>query len=198
MTRVQPLLFILLLLAACGPKIENPPPPVVAATETQDSPDQLKRTNTVQATAVVTAVDQKKRLVTLRNSDGKEETIAVGPEVRNLGQVKRGDEVVVTYYESVVFQLLPPGSGKPGAAAVEAADRAKPGEKPGAIGAEAVTVVAKVMAVDKKAPSITLKGPEGNVVTMPVRDASRLDPVKVGDMLQITYSQALAVAVEKP
>jgi hypothetical protein len=198
MTRVPAYLIPLLLLAACGPKIETPPPPVVAETETQPSPDRLQRTGTVQATAVVTKIDQKNRLVTLRNARGEEQSIAVGPEVRNLAQVKRGDQVVVTYYESVVFQLLPKGSAEPGAAAAEAGGRARPGEQPGAIGAEAVTVVATVMAVDKTAPSITLKGPDGNVATYPVRDAGKLDPVKVGDLLQITYSQALAIAVEKP
>jgi Cu/Ag efflux protein CusF len=198
MQRVPTTLFALLVLWACGPKIETPPPPVVAETERQDSPDRLQRTNTVQATAVVTHVDQKNRLVTLKASDGREQTVAVGPEVRNLPQVKRGDEVVVTYYESVVFQLLPPGSAEPGAAAAESGARAEPGQKPGAMGAEAVTVVATVVRVDKTAPSITLKGPDGNVVTLPVRDASKLDPVKVGDLLQISYSQALAVAVERP
>jgi hypothetical protein len=31
-----------------------------------------------------------------------------------------------------------------------------------------------------------------------VRKASRLDPVKVGDLLNVTYQRAVAISVEKP
>jgi hypothetical protein len=188
-----------LLMAGCAAKeIPAPPPPEVAEVETQDSPQHLERARAVKVTAVVTDIDVAQRLVTLKDSDGNEDTIEVGPEVRNLAQVRRGDEVIVTYYESVVFHLLKPGEGKPGSGVAQVGDRAKPGEKPAAVGAEAVTVTATVQKVDKKKPSITLKGPDGKVVTLPVRDASKLDPVKVGDLLEITYKRALAIAVETP
>lgn len=190
---------VAVLVYGCAAKdIPAPPPPEVAVVETQDSPQHLERARAVKVTAVVTDIDVAKRLVTLKASDGSEETIEVGPEVRNLAQVKRGDEVIVTYYESIVFQLHKPGEAKPGAGAAEVGERAKLGEKPGAVGAEAVTVTATVEKVDKKKPSITLKGPDGKSVTLPVRDASKLDPVKVGDLLEITYKRALAIAVETP
>jgi hypothetical protein len=179
-------------------EIPAPPPPEVAVVERQDSPDHLERARAVKVTAAVTDIDVAKRLVTLKSSDGSEETVQVGPEVRNLAQVKRGDEVVVTYYESMVFHLLKPGQGKPGGGAAEIAERAEPGEKPGAAGAQAVTITATVVKVDKNKPSSTLKGADGESVTLPVRDASKLDPVKVGDLLEITYKRALAIAVETP
>lgn len=184
--------------ACAAEEVPAPRPPEVAVTETQHSPERLERSNTVRITAAVTAVDVGKRLVTLKDSDGAERTIEVGPEVRNLAQVKRGDEVIVTYHESVVFQLHKPGEAKPGVGFASGGERAQPGEKPGAVGAEAVTITATVEGVDKTKPSITLKKPDGEVVTLPVRDASKLDPVKVGDLLEITYTQALAIAVEKP
>jgi hypothetical protein len=188
-------------LAGCSAtQIATPPPPEIAVVEKQDTPERLERTAAVKITAVVTDIDVANRLVTLKDSDGNEETIQVGPEVRNLPQVKKGDEVVVTYYESTVFQLHKPGQAKPGAGSAEVAARAEPGEKPGAVGAEAMTIVATVTKVNKTGPkpSITLKSKEGKVVTLPVRDASRLAPVKVGDLLEITYKQALAVEVETP
>lgn len=188
-------------LAGCSAtQIATPPPPEVAVVEKQDSPRHLEQTAAVKITAVVTDIDVANRLVTLKDSDGNEETIQVGPEVRNLPQVKKGDQVIVTYYESTVFQLYKPGEVKPGAGAAEVAARAEPGEKPAAAGAEAVTIVATVTKVNKTGPkpSITLKSKEGKVVTLPVRDAKRLEPVKVGDLLEITYKQALAVEVETP
>jgi hypothetical protein len=192
-------LAVALAVAGCAAtEVATPPPPQVVAVEKQDSPDRLERSNTVTVTAIVSEIDVARRLVTLRGSDGTEETIEVGPEVRNLAQVKRGDEVTVTYFESVVFQLLKPGEGQPGVGVAEVADRAQPGERPAAVGAEAIRITATVVKVDKKKPSLTLKGSDGKLVTLPVRDASRLDPVKVGDLLQIDFKRALAVAVEKP
>ena len=150
-----------------------------------------------KVTADVLTVDQKKRLVTLRGPEGNERTIRVGEEVRNLPQVKKGDQVVVSYYESAVFQLHKKGTATPGGAVVEGADRAKPGELPGAAGARSINVTATVVKVDKKAPSLTLKGPDGKTFTLPVKDASRLDAVKEKDLLEITYTEAMAVEVEK-
>jgi len=198
MQRVSLTLIAVLVLGACTPKVQTPPPPTVAVREVQPSPDRLKQSAAVQVTATVVSVDQRRRRVTLKNAAGQTRTISVGPEVQNLAQVRRGDQVVVTFYESVLFHLLPAGSAQPGVAAAEGADRAAPGQLPGAVAADAVTVIVTVVAVDKNAPSLTVKDPEGEVVTLPVREASRLDPVKVGDLLQITYSQALAIAVERP
>lgn len=186
------------IVAGCAAtEVATPPPPQVAVAE-EVAPDRVERTGTVTITAAVTDVDAARRLVTLKGPDGEEETVEVGPEVRNLDQVRKGDEVTITYYESVVFQLLKPGEGKPGSGVGTFGDRAKPGEKPAAVGADVATITATVTKVDKKKPALTLKGPDGKVVTLPVRDASRLDAVKVGDLLEITYKRALAVAVEPP
>lgn len=188
-----------LSLAACaGNEVAAPPPPVVTATEKYDAPDRLERVVTVNASAVVTKINQSKRLVTLKASDGSEQTIEVGPEVKNLAQVKKGDMVTVNFVKSAEFQLLKPGSAKLGAMGAEGVETAKPGDKPAGVAGQTVTVVTKVVKVDKKAPSITLQDKDGEVVTLPVQDAKRLDPVKAGDLLAITFNRAVAIVVESP
>ena len=191
------MLLATMLFAGCAAKELAPPPPPEVTSETKEAADRVEKINTVKITAQVKAIDQKKRLVTLRGPEGNERTIRVGEEVRNLPQVKKGDQVVVSYYESAVFQLHKKGTATPGGAVVEGADRAKPGELPGAAGARSINVTATVVKVDKKAPSLTLKGPDGKTFTLPVKDASRLDAVKEKDLLEITYTEAMAVEVEK-
>lgn len=186
------------VLAGCAAQEIAPPAPPEVTSETKSAPDRVETTQTITVNAVVTAIDQKKRLVTLKGSDGEERIIQVSDEVRNLPQVKKGDVVVVSFYESIVFQLRKKGEAQPGAAMVEGAGRAEPGEQPGAAGARAITITATVVKIDKKAPSLTLKGPEGNTRTLPVKDASKLDPIKIGDLIEITYTEAVAIAVEKP
>jgi hypothetical protein len=151
----------------------------------------------VTGTATVQAVDLDKRVVTLKRADGSVFDLAVGPEVRNLPQVKAGDEVVVKYYQSIAVQVKKPGAAE-GTEVKETVARAKPGEKPAGAVAKQVTVTATVEKIDKKNMVATLRGPEGKVVDVKVRNPKNLENVNVGDQVDITYTEAVAVSVEKP
>jgi hypothetical protein len=151
----------------------------------------------VTGTATVEAVDVEKRMVTLKRADGSVFDLEVGPEVRNLPQVKVGDEVVVKYIQAIAIQVTKPGPAE-GSAVKETVARAKPGEKPAGMVAKQVTVTATVEKIDKKKMMATLKGPEGKVVDVKVRNPKNLENVNVGDQVIITYTEAVAVSVEKP
>ena len=51
---------------------------------------------------------------------------------------------------------------------------------------------------NRKAHTVTIKGPEGRTETITAKDPRNLDAAKVGDLVEITYKQALAVSLEKP
>jgi hypothetical protein len=147
-------------------------------------------------TATVQAIDLKTRIVTLKGPKGEVRDIKVGEEAVNLPQVKVGDLVTVKYYESLAIEVMKPGSVS-GAGEKSAIVRAKPGEMPGGMAARQSTVTATVTAIDKKKGTITLKGPDGKTVVAKAEDPKNLDKVKVGDELMITYTEALAISVEK-
>jgi len=151
----------------------------------------------VKVTATVEDVDVDKRIVKLKDEKGEVTELAVPKQVRNLAQVKKGDLVVATYYEAIAYDVFKPGTEMPAPATAMASERAKPGEKPGAGVAEATTLTATIEAIDKAGSKVTLKGPEGNKVTFKVKDPKKLDVVNVGDQVQITYTRALAIAVEE-
>ncbi len=153
--------------------------------------------NAATVTATVTAVDQSTRMVTMTNSTGESITFRAGPEVKNLAQLEPGDKIRAVYLESVVYEVKKPGEGTPGVQMVEDAAAAPVGGKPGAGAARAVMVTATVDAIDMKAPSVTLRGPDGAVRTLPVRDVNRLKAVKVGDLVEFTYTEAIAIGVEE-
>jgi hypothetical protein len=150
----------------------------------------------VTSSASVESLDLATRHVTLRNADGKSITMIVPPDVRNLEQVKTGDQVVVTYRESVAYEVKKPGDATAGVTYVGAAGRAKEGDKPGAGAAAATTVTVTIEAIDKTVPTVTLRRPDGEVFTVKVRDRAKLDRVSVGDLVEITYTEALAVSVQ--
>jgi hypothetical protein len=43
---------------------------------------------------------------------------------------------------------------------------------------------------------VTLRGPEGDTETVKARDPANLDRVAVGDLVDITYTEAVAVEVK--
>jgi len=151
--------------------------------------------STVQVTATVTKIDHKTRAVTLKAADGHEESLVVDKAVQNLDQVKKGDVVTATYTEALAYEVRK--SGKAGADTIVAAAAAKPGAKPAAAVGQNTLVTVVITAIDPKAPSVTVKGPQGNSQTFKVASADRLKGVKVGDAVDISYTEAIAVTVEK-
>jgi ribosome maturation factor RimP len=153
------------------------------------------RAVTVKGT--IAAIDKEKSTVTLKGPKGRTVTIEV-KDPQKLEAIKVGDPVVATYMEAVAFQIKKPGTATPGTTVQETRVGSKPGETPaGAIGQE-VTVTATITAIDKKAHTVTIKGPEGNTETVKAKDPKNLDLVKVGDLVEISYMQALAVSLDKP
>ena len=182
-------------LAACSTKTTSPPPPSVS-TATESTAKGGARAAEVTVTATVEKVDVAKRLVTLKGPDGAVETIRVSDEVRNLPQLKRGDAVIATYYQSVAFEVVKPGEKKLGASAQEGIGRAELGDKPGALAARVVTIVADIAKLDRKNQQAVLRGPEGQTMTVNVQNPDNFDKVKVGDRVEITLTEAIAIDVQ--
>jgi hypothetical protein len=61
----------------------------------------VTKTESVEVTAKIEAIDKTARLVTLTDQDGDTETIYCGPEVKRFDELKVGDTVTFRYYESV-------------------------------------------------------------------------------------------------
>jgi len=150
----------------------------------------------IKATATVVDVDQKSRIVTLKGPEGNIFDIKAGDEVRNLAQVKAGDLVTLKYYQSIMLELVKGGKLPEGTQKKTTRERAKPGEKPRGMIGEQVTVTAKITAVNKKEQTVSVKGPAGKTVVVKAQDPKNLEKVKAGDEVLITYTEAVAIAVE--
>jgi len=90
--------------------------------------------------------------------------------------------------------MLPKGTKL---SASERAASTKTGKGVGATGKQ-VTVSAEVVSVDTTNNTVTLKGPKGNVETIDVQDPdnqAKLPSLKPGQVMQFTYTEALAVSV---
>lgn len=156
----------------------------------------VSKANMVHATATIQAIDSTARRLTLRNDSGEEQLYIAGPEVQRFDQLKVGDKVRMTYYESIVFQLRKPGDKANPKSDEAALTRAK-GVLPGATIATQEKRTVTVTAVDPAASSITVRTEDGRTVTRKVDDKKNLTGVSVGDRVDITYTEALLTGVER-
>ena len=158
---------------------------------------EVKKERVVTMTGTVEAVDMANKVVTIKGSKGRMIDLKVGEEAKNLDQVKVGDKVVAKYYESIAYRLKKPGEAQ-GVKAEEAMASAKPGELPAAALANQVTVTATIQDISPKRTYVTLRGPDGKTVDVKVKDPKNIEKLKVGDQVVITYTQAFAIALDKP
>ena len=148
----------------------------------------------VTVTATVTAINQKTRAVTLTGQNGQVYSFVADSAVKNLAQVKQGDIVTVNYVEALAYDVRKPGTA-PAPTTTVAGAAAPVGAMPAGAIAQQTTATVTIVAIDPKVPSVTFKGPQGNTQTIKVLHPERLQGVKVGDLVDLTYTQALAIKV---
>jgi len=174
---------------------QEPKPAAITVLE-DASPVMYGRSAKIKAT--VEALDLDAREITLKSSKGRLITLRVEERVRNLSQVQVGDEIVVRYHESVGLQLrrLEMGELVPYEETTADAAETVQSQTPGA--ARQFTVAAYVEAVSPREKTVTLRGPDGNLFDIYVRDLGLLESLTAGDDVLATYTEAAAVSIELP
>ena len=165
------------------------------AVAVETAPGKATLARATKVTGTVESIDIAQRRVVLKGPKGKTFPMTVGPDVRNLEQVKVGDAVVVRYLEALSLTLMKDGKALRSSSQSADGARAPAGQRPGGVVATQVEATADVIAVDRKAQVVTLRGPK-QVVDLKVRDPEQLKLIKVGDQIHAVYTEALALAVE--
>jgi hypothetical protein len=162
-------------------------------------PKPVTVSDSVEATATVEAIDQATRMVRLRGTDGRLWVVQAGPSVRNIGQVKPGDLVKVRYTEAIAAEVVKPGTGVTSTGATTALQRADAGKLPGATETVSMKGVVKVVAVDTTNNTVDIIVSDGTTRRIKVADPKAQEFIRglrVGDEVQLTFSEALAISVE--
>jgi hypothetical protein len=162
--------------------------PVASAGQTKSQAAAVSKTFTI------VAIDHTNRIIALKDMDGNTESIYAGPEVQRFNELKVGDMVTFKYYESVVYKIQKPGTASAPTGAQTEVTRGT-GPKPGGTVSQKLTATVTVTAIDLKVPSVTIKMDDGSISSFKVEDRKNLEGVKVGDRVEVTYTQALAISV---
>ncbi len=149
-------------------------------------------------TAKIEAVDHKNRTVTLKGPMGRSETLKVDTRVKNFAQVKAGDDIVVKYAEAVSVKLEKGDVHRSASMTTTEPMTAPAGAKPGMAAERQTIIVAKVVKLDPKRQEVLLQGPDNGYAEVKVKDPAVFNDVKVGDHVQVTYTEAMVIDVVTP
>ena len=150
----------------------------------------------VVKTATIEAINHGTRELTIKGEDGNYVNITVPPEVKRFDAMKVGDTITARYYENIVIRMKLPGE-KDVDTATSGVTRAG-GVNPAGTAAEQRTITATITQLDPKIPSITFKGPNNWTYSSRVQDRKAIENVKVGDKVDITWTQAVLLDVSTP
>lgn len=143
----------------------------------------------------VEAIEAQSRTVTLKKADGTFVTVVAGPEVKRFEELKVGDKITARFYENLVLRMKQPGEADVDSAAKATTPAVK--DLPGATKAKQRTITATITNIDMKTPSITFTGPSGWKYTSRVLDKEALAKVKVGDKVDLTWTEAVLVSLDR-
>jgi hypothetical protein len=178
--------FLVGLVAAAG---------LVSMAHTVMAQSKTVRSEMRTETGTIEAIEASSRTLTLKKSDGTFVTTVAGPDIKRFDELKVGDKVNARYYENLVVRLKQPGEPD-----VDTGVKATTGSEqalPGGTKAKQRTITATITAIDPNMPSVTFTGPNGWKYTSKVQDPAALAKVKVGDKVDIVWTEALLVSLDR-
>lgn len=153
----------------------------------------------VEVRATVKAIDAAKRALTLALPDGTSTTVTVPASVPNFSSITVGSTVVARYYEAAAFAISRPGQPTPQNSVGAVAATGSQGNMPAGVVGERITLTGLVVAVNKRANTLSVVNPRGGeVMTFAVKDPALetlMDQLKPGDSVTAVFGQAVAISV---
>jgi len=159
-------------------------------------PAQVVRGDSVTITAEILSFDPATRKLSLKGPLGGFVTGYVSTDVKDVSSLKPGAMVSATYYEAIAASVRRQGEREPMVGATDAAAKFEPGMPVDA--SKSVTESLTVSSVDLKTNTVVFLDKKGEVITWPVKRPEfqpRLKDLKPGDVVDVTYSEALVTGV---
>ena len=147
-------------------------------------------------TATIAVIEKDSRVVTLKTTAGSWLHVRAPDEMEGFNTLKVGDQVTASYFEAVAVNVRKPGDPEPPGEPTTVVQRKE--RAPGSETRRQQTFRFTVRSVDSKTPSLTVSDPQGHIVTLAVENPQRLDTLRVGDTVDVTYYESLLVSLSRP
>lgn len=162
-------------------------------------PEYKERWDSLTIVGKVTEIKSETREITLVGSKGDLMTVAVSDAVQRFDEIAVGDVIsfgYIRYLKAEFRQPTPEELANPLTVVTDAAKAPEGIDPAGALGA-IVKGVVTIEALNQPFMLATVKGPQGNYLTLPVEDAALLGKLHIGQVLILTYAEFRVAALTK-
>ena len=158
-----------------------------------------ERWETLTVEAVVETVDQETREVLLRGPEGNLMTVTAGENVERFNEIEVGDKVNAQFSTYFKAEFREPTEAEKAEPLVVLAGLGKASEDkpPSAVVGQAIKAVVSIEIINRPDMFVTVRGPHGNYVSIPIEDKDLITQLNVGEVVVLTYTEAVAIMLEK-
>ncbi len=192
MTKFYIVALLAVVFASCGPK---EPAAVVA----EALPEFKERWDSLTVIGMVTDVKKETREITIMGTNGELLTVVASEEIQRFDEIVEGDVITFGYIRYLKAEFRDPTPEETATPLIIVSEAAKapegldPAGKAGAI----VKGVVTIEVLNRPSMLATVKGPNGNYLTLPVEDPAMLEKLHIGQVLVLTYAELKVAALSK-
>jgi len=167
--------------------------------QAQEKRPSREKWDEVSMQGIVTAIDPATREITLMGNDGSLMTITAGEEVERFDEIAVDDIIKFDYYTYIKAEFRDPTDEEKAEPLQIVAEggKAPEGMDPEAVVGAVVKAVVTIEALNRPFMTATVSGPNGNFVSIPMEDEKLMTELNIGEVLILTYAEAMVVALEK-
>ncbi len=153
----------------------------------------------VSMQGTVTDIDAETREITLMGTDGGLVTITAGEDVERFDEIAVDDVIKFDYYTYIKAEFRDPTPEEVAEPIqmIAEAGKAPEGMDPAAVVGAVVKAVVTIEALNRPFMVATVSGPNGNYVSIPMEDEKLMTELHIGEVLILTYAEAVVLELEK-
>lgn len=153
----------------------------------------------VEMQGYVKDINFEKREFTIEDSETNQTILTASEDIKRFDEIRIGDFIRAEYLTFLQVEFREPTAEEkenPLEVIVEASKAPAEVDPAGKVGA-VIKAVVKITAINFKTKMVTIKGPRGNSMTLPVEDDAVLEKLQAGQVVIMTYAEAVALSLEK-
>ncbi len=151
-------------------------------------------------TETVRAINHETRELVLEGADGILTHVVVGDNVKRLDEVEEGDEVIVDFFASNLYEVREPTKEELQQPFRELSHevRAEADVLPAGATLKQYRAVCTIVDLNAVNMTGTLKDSRGKYLVVAIKNPENITKLRIGQTVVVTHTEALAVSLEKP